>query len=182
MTTQPPHIQTAEPQANFCPRNPGVETNLRCGKCGTFICPKCLAQSPVGARCPDCAKPVRNPAFSPSSREMLLATGAGLGVAATLGVFLGAVVATMARIPYGYTLGVLIGQAAAGYVIGEAVYRVAKYKRSRGLQYTAGICAFVAYAVALGVSPAFGIRGFVDIWALMGLGISVYMAMGRVRV
>lgn len=177
MTTQPSQAQAPEPQANFCPRNPGVETNLRCGKCGTFICPKCLVQSPVGARCPDCAKPVRNPAFNPTSREMLLATGAGLGVAVGLGLVLGVAVKGLAGIAYGYEVGVLIGQAAVGYAIGEAVYRVAKYKRSRTLQYTAGSLAFLAYVAALVVYPAFGIH----IMALLGLGVGVYLAMGRLK-
>ena len=37
-----------------CPRHPKVETNLRCATCGTLICPKCLVQTPVGAKCKSC--------------------------------------------------------------------------------------------------------------------------------
>ena len=180
MTTQPAQVPDA--QANYCPRNSGVETNLRCGKCGQFICPRCLVQTPVGARCPDCASVKKNPAFDPSNRDMLLAAGASVGVAVAAGIFLGAVVATLARVPYGYMFGVLVGQAAAGWAVGETVYRVSRYKRSRGLTYVAAISAFVAYAAALAVSPVFGLRGgFIELWALLGLGASVYIAMGRLR-
>ncbi len=108
---------------------------------------------------------------------MLLATGAGLGVAAGLGLVLGVVVRGLAGISYGYEVGVLIGQAAVGYAIGEAVFRVAKHKRSRVLQYTAGFLAFLAYVAALAVYPAFGSH----VLALLGLGAGVYMAMGRVK-
>lgn len=38
-----------------CALDPDTETNLTCGKCGQPICPKCLVQTPVGARCPQCA-------------------------------------------------------------------------------------------------------------------------------
>lgn len=178
MTTQP--AQTPDMQATYCPRNPAVETNLRCGKCGQFICPRCLVQTPVGARCPDCARMKRNPAFDPSNQDLLLAAGAGLGVAIAAGVLLGAVIVTMVRVPYGYQFAVLAGQAAAGWAVGETVYRVSRHKRSRGLSYVAAICAFIAYAASLAVSSVLGVR-IVDMWSLIGLGISVYVAMGRLR-
>ena len=46
-----------------CAYHPDVETNLRCGKCGKAICPKCLVQTPVGARCPDCARLYKLPTY-----------------------------------------------------------------------------------------------------------------------
>lgn len=33
-----------------------VETFLRCTRCGTPICPKCLVHTPTGARCPRCGR------------------------------------------------------------------------------------------------------------------------------
>lgn len=39
----------------YCARHPKTETLLRCGRCGTPICPRCMVQSGVGIRCPDCA-------------------------------------------------------------------------------------------------------------------------------
>jgi hypothetical protein len=39
-----------------CARHPSVETYLRCGRCETPICPKCQVMTPVGSRCPNCAR------------------------------------------------------------------------------------------------------------------------------
>ncbi len=38
----------------FCTRHPQVETGLRCGRCQTPICPRCMIYTAVGLRCPDC--------------------------------------------------------------------------------------------------------------------------------
>ena len=61
-----------------CPRDPGVETALRCSRCETPICPACLIQSPVGARCRDCAKMVRNPIYTLNSAQMVRAGAAAI--------------------------------------------------------------------------------------------------------
>ena len=47
-----------------CPRNPGVETALRCSRCEEPICPKCLIQTPVGARCRPCARIAKSPVYT----------------------------------------------------------------------------------------------------------------------
>ncbi|MBN9389452.1 MAG: hypothetical protein J0I20_15595 [Chloroflexi bacterium] len=44
-----------EPVVTYCARHPNVETLLRCGRCNTPICPRCMVHSGVGIRCPDCA-------------------------------------------------------------------------------------------------------------------------------
>ena len=50
-------------KCNFCNK---ASTDLQCSKagCKNYICPSCLEQTPVGARCPDCAKMKKNPQFS----------------------------------------------------------------------------------------------------------------------
>jgi membrane associated rhomboid family serine protease len=45
-----------------CYRHPGRETGVSCSNCGNPICPDCMTPTPVGMRCPDCARqrtPVR---------------------------------------------------------------------------------------------------------------------------
>lgn len=44
-----------EPVVMYCARHPTTETMLRCGRCDTPICPRCMIHSGVGIRCPDCA-------------------------------------------------------------------------------------------------------------------------------
>jgi membrane associated rhomboid family serine protease len=39
-----------------CYRHPGRETGVACSNCGRPICPDCMTTSPVGMRCPDCAR------------------------------------------------------------------------------------------------------------------------------
>lgn len=39
-----------------CYRHPRVETGVSCSNCGKHICPDCMTPTPVGMRCPDCAK------------------------------------------------------------------------------------------------------------------------------
>ena len=74
-----------------CATHPGVETALRCSKCGRPICPKCMVETAVGARCPECARLYRLPTFQVNTRYLLIAVGAGLGTAIVYGLIWGAI-------------------------------------------------------------------------------------------
>src|ERR1019366_7539492 len=39
-----------------CYRHPSRETGVSCSNCGRPICPDCMTSTPVGMRCPECAK------------------------------------------------------------------------------------------------------------------------------
>ena len=39
-----------------CYRHPDRETNVSCSNCGRPICPDCMTATPVGMRCPECAR------------------------------------------------------------------------------------------------------------------------------
>jgi membrane associated rhomboid family serine protease len=39
-----------------CYRHPNRETNVSCSNCGRPICPDCMTVTPVGMRCPECAR------------------------------------------------------------------------------------------------------------------------------
>ena len=39
-----------------CYRHPNRQTGVSCSACGNPICPDCMTPTPVGMRCPDCAK------------------------------------------------------------------------------------------------------------------------------
>lgn len=70
-----------------CADHPDVETRLRCSRCGKPICPRCGVRTPVGMRCPDCAGTRAAIAANPATT--LVAAGAGLAVAAVVGVVWG---------------------------------------------------------------------------------------------
>jgi membrane associated rhomboid family serine protease len=42
--------------AQTCYRHPNRETGVSCANCGRPICPDCMTPTPVGMRCPECAK------------------------------------------------------------------------------------------------------------------------------
>jgi membrane associated rhomboid family serine protease len=39
-----------------CYRHPNRETGVKCSNCGRPICPDCMTSTPVGMRCPECAR------------------------------------------------------------------------------------------------------------------------------
>jgi membrane associated rhomboid family serine protease len=55
-----------------CYRHPGRETNVGCSNCGRPICPDCMTVTPVGMRCPECARERTRVHRTPSG----IATGA----------------------------------------------------------------------------------------------------------
>ncbi len=125
-----------------CARHPKTETVLRCGRCETPICARCMVMSPVGARCPTCAQ-VKRFALMLKPRELARAIGYGVGVAA-----LGTIVLTF--IPF---LG-LLGYAALGFGVGEVVSIGGNRKRVRALAPIAIACLFVGYVLGIAVRLA----------------------------
>ncbi len=159
-----------------CVTHPEVETNLRCGKCGKPICPKCLVQTPVGARCPDCAKLYTLPTYRVSLSYYLRAIGAALGMAIVCGI----VWATVDRfVPLYVDLLLLPG---VGYAIGEAVSLSVNRKRGRGLATVAGIGVALSYLVTVLV-PGGGLPiGFLGILLdLLAVAVGIYFAANRLR-
>jgi hypothetical protein len=116
-----------------CARHPNTETVLRCGRCETPICPRCLVPTPVGARCPNCAQVKR---FSTLLKPAELARAFGFGLIVSA---VGTVVLTF--IPL---LG-LFGYAALGFGVGEAVSVGANRKRVRELAPIAVACLFLGF-------------------------------------
>jgi len=67
-----------------CYRHPDRETGVSCSSCGRPICPDCMTPTPVGMRCPECArqrtKVVRNPTGTPSGFNAFPATMVLIGI------------------------------------------------------------------------------------------------------
>ena len=175
----------------YCPRDPEVQTILRCGRCGALICPSCLVQSPVGSRCPSCAAIGRTPMQDSSRAQVVKAILTGVVMAALTGpALIGLLVLVdrlqlVDRLPRGDSIVAMIGFVAIGYVNGEAVRRVVGYKLDKRFQYIAGLSVFGAYVVSLLVIVQFFDRNNVfilnNILVLAGMGVGIWIAMGRVR-
>lgn len=169
-------LDDAPEEAIFCARHPRVETVLRCGTCGTPICPRCLVQTPVGAKCPTCAKVSKLPTFNVTpvffARAMTAALVAGIGIGLLWAFALGSTRFGLFAIFAGIILGT---------VMAEAVSLSANRKRGLGLQICAALGVILAYLVFLAAvdSP---FRGSVVHGSdLILVGIAVAVAVSRLK-
>ena len=129
-----------------CARHPNVETVLRCGRCNTPICPRCLVATPVGARCPECAR-VKRFTFLVKPHEFARAAGMGLAVAAVGSLIL-------QFVPF---VG-LLGLAFIGFAVGEAVSVGANRKRARELGPLAVACFLLGFALGPALSDLLSLQ------------------------
>ena len=130
-----------------CSTHSDVETGLACGKCGTPICPKCLVETPVGARCRACANVRRLPTYSIKPVQYVKAVAAGLAIAIVVGVAW-AWLRIALQIPFFGLMTALVLAAGAAYAIAEVVSRVINQKRGVPLQVIASACFVLSYLVS----------------------------------
>jgi hypothetical protein len=69
-----------------CAFHPGVETEVRCGECERYICPKDMVETPVGYKCRECARPARSQYVVVKPQQVLRAAMAGGAVGILGGV------------------------------------------------------------------------------------------------
>ena len=153
-----------------CTIHPSVETVLKCGKCGQPICPKCMVETPVGARCPACAQVHKSPVYSVSTSHYFKTIGTALGMSIACGLLWGFI---SILLPFNLNL---ILSPGAGYVIAEVISRVVNRKRGTALAVIAGAAVVLSYLVSLPLQGGFPFILFnplhllIDIFAL-ALGI-----------
>jgi hypothetical protein len=176
-----------EPLVVRCAEHPDVETGLRCGRCNTPICPRCLIMTPVGARCRACARMRAHPVYDVRPMHYLRATAAGLVVALACGF-------VVPFIPFFNLFGLML----LGVLTGEAVTTAANRKRGTGLAVVAAITtalgalgapALLAAAALPAGLPldvqraailAVAARSLFSLWGLFLL-LAVVLAVSRVR-
>jgi hypothetical protein len=182
--------EPGEGEPLHCYRHPDRETWVRCGRCDRPICPACAMQGPVGFRCRDCGKPVRDPLTSLTPTQavvgFLIAAGAGAvsgWITLQLGIW-----------------GIFIGFFAGG-IIADLVMRVTGFKRGPRMAAVllGGIAVGALLAAGLGflltatqVAAAGGGSG-IDLlfltylsvqapWLAVCAGAAMFGAWGRLRV
>lgn len=122
----------------YCVNHPQTETLLRCSKCLDPICLKCAIRTPVGFRCPKCARVVRSPLYVLEPKDYLVAflvAGALSLVGGAVMVQLGILFALLLAVP-------------VGGIIAEAVLRGTRGKRGRPVQVITAVC--IALGAVLG--------------------------------
>ena len=155
-----------------CATHLEVETNLRCGKCGELICPRCMVQTPVGARCRDCARLYKLPTYRVSSGYYLRAIGTALGMAIVCGIVWGLL---RIVVPF-FLLNILIA-AGVGYAIGEVVSLAVNRKRGNGLAAIAGTAVLISYLVYI-LLP---LGGYFSLFDILALVVGIFVAVNRLR-
>jgi B-box zinc finger len=131
------------PAPVYCANHPGVETSLRCNKCGKPICAKCAIRTPTGYRCKECVRGQLKIFDTALWYDYLL----GSATAAILG-FLASLLATLVSgLGFIGWILIVVGAPTAGMIIAEGVRLVTRKHRSRSLFIT------IAAAVVLGALP-----------------------------
>ena len=128
-----------------CPRDSGVETNLRCGQCGDPICPRCMVYAPVGSKCPDCAS-IGGPAMFKVTQNDLIRIGIVAGLAA-LGIGVASAVTLVAL----WSLDILAGVNSSIWLI---VVGVAEFLGVMGVTYAMQLVAGTKYSTSLRIMAA----------------------------
>jgi len=159
-----------------CAAHPKVETNLRCGKCGKPICPRCMVQTLVGARCPECARLYKLPTYRVSTLFYLRAAGTAFGMALFTGVIWGVI---NQFLPF-FFLNLLLG-AGVGYAIGEVVSLSVNRKRGRGLAAVAGTGVVISYLVSTLLLLGLPSGMFHIIIDILSLVLGIFVAVTRLR-
>jgi len=145
-----------------------------------------MVTSPVGARCPDCAR---------IGRPKIMDANAGdLGRAATATVVVGVVggvgIAVVARLLYAsplasFLLALIIAVLfiGAGVPAGETIRRAANRSMDTRVRYLAALSVFLVYVVGIVAAQLLGVPNglFVQLFVLIGLAMGMWTAMNRVR-
>jgi hypothetical protein len=155
-----------------CRRHPKIETNLYCGKCGDPICPKCMVQTPVGARCPSCARLSHLPTYRVGKFYYLRAAGAGIGLAVVGGIAWG----FLQTVIFSFYFNLIIA-AGVGYGVGECISLSVNRKRGIGLMIIGGITVVLSYVIGAFTFWGMHFRLF-DILAVI---IGIFVSVSRLR-
>jgi len=172
-TDRSAELDTEPEGATFCARHPKVETYLRCGRCDTPICPRCLVQTPVGARCRDCANLRTLPTFDVSPVYFARGQAAALGS----GIVVGLIWAFLIPPFFGLFAIIFIGLG-LGWAVSESVSLATNRKRGLGLQVSAVMGVMLAFLVHEFLSPADFAVGF----NLIAAGIGAFFAASRLKI
>jgi hypothetical protein len=157
-----------------CAAHPDTETELRCSRCGTPICPRCLVQTPVGARCRSCARVQRSPTYRLDPRFAARGALVALALAGVVGGVCGYLLPHLLR-QLGYLA--LFAGAGYGWLAARAVSGATNGRRGRLLQACAavsGVLVYIAYNLAAGADavPRSDLTGYLFVLCAAVVGWS----------
>lgn len=130
---------------SYCANHPGVETSLRCNKCGKPICARCAVRTPTGYRCKECVRGQQQ-IFNTAQWYDYVLGFVTAGILSFLASLLVGLISGIAGL-FAWII-IIVATPTAGMVIAEAVRLVTRKHRARSLFIT------VIVAVVLGGLPA----------------------------
>lgn len=130
-------MTTTDSLEQRCTYHPDVTTRLRCSRCGTPICPRCMVSTPVGFRCPDCARGPRPAIYQASGGVLVKAIVTGVVIAVAAGAIWG----LFPR--WQFYCALLLG-----FGVAEGIAWVTKYKRGPELRAVAMSCVLLGIVVS----------------------------------
>ena len=169
--------QTAE--SHFCFYHPNTPTELRCNKCGKYICVKDAVRTPVGYRCKTCVKEQQDIFFTATPLDYVVAAI----VASVLSM-----IAAFIMPALGFFA--IFGAPIAGTVIAEGVFRATGKRRGRYIWIVVIACMIITACIRLLTMPevmyalSFGVLGpvaFTLLWMGVYLVFSIGIVAARLR-
>jgi hypothetical protein len=151
----------------YCANHPGVETTLRCNKCGKPICAKCAIRTPTGYRCKECVRGQLKIFDTALWYDYLL----GFVTAGILGFIASLLASLISSLSFIGWILIIIGAPTAGVIIAEGVRLVTRKRRSRALFIT------IAAGVVVGALPVILIQlVHLSFFSLIFQGIYLFIA------
>ena len=160
-----------------CATHPNVETELACGRCGKAICPRCLVQTPVGARCRQCAGVRRLPTFEVSPAYAARGLAASLVAGAVVGAVWAGLLSRSLGVVGFFVFFIALG---IGYAVGEAVSWATNRKRGPVLQGIAVVGVVEAYLIR-NLLEGTAVIPSNDLWGYILVAVAAIVAAGRLR-
>ena len=162
-----------------CYRHPSRETAVSCSNCERPICTDCMVYTPVGIKCPDCARQPRSAVPHMRADRTARAIAAAFGGGLVLGFCM---LLLQAAIGLFFTL-------ILGWLIGIAMGEIVLWGSGRYRGQTSGLIAIggciwtyvVPYGLFYGVDLGDIARSAGLAWVVIGAAIACYVAYNRVQ-
>ena len=163
-------------ELTYCSEHPNTATNLKCSRCDTLICHKCMVQAPVGIRCKEHGKIKKLPTYDVSKGMLMKVTLLSLLLGILSGGILGLI---LSPILWGIPYANLILIAGYGYVQSEIISLSTNRKKGKSLVIVGIIGIATCYCIFIALTIITSI--YFNIFDCLAMIIGIYLLITRLR-